>query len=89
MSMRELKLGVDHAKRQRSAKCKARRTENMNRAICASLVEEICTGVGSKAGVEDLLNNVWEETQATEACILIRNSQGVQSKLLGLIEKED
>ena len=51
MSMRELDVGVDHAKGQRLAKCKARQTEHLNKAICASLVDELFTGVGSKAGV--------------------------------------
>ena len=51
MSMRELNVEVDHAKGQRLAKCKARQTEHQKKAICASLVDELCTGVGSKAGV--------------------------------------
>ena len=60
MSMRELDVGVDHANGQRLAECKARQTEHLDKAICASLVDELCTGVGSKAGVracvEELLN---------------------------------
>ena len=37
MSMRESDVGVDHAKGQRLAKCKARQTEHPNKTICASL----------------------------------------------------
>ena len=43
-------VGAEHARRQRLAKCKARQTEHQTKAICASLVEELCTGVASKAG---------------------------------------
>ena len=62
---------------------------NLNKAICASMVEELCTGAESKAGVEELLDKVWDLTQAREAWSLEKDSQATQSKLLGMIEKQD
>ena len=50
MTMLEVVLGAEHARRQRLAKCKARQTKHQTKAICTSLVEELCTGVASKAG---------------------------------------
>ena len=89
--MRELEVGVDHAKGQRLAKCKARQTEHLNRAICASLAEELCTGVGKRAGVrawlDGLLDSVWELTQAKQAWFLVRESQEMQQKLLKMMEE--
>ena len=51
MTMVGVDVEVDHAMRQRLAKCKTRQSAQKNKAICASLKEEICTGVASKAGV--------------------------------------
>ena len=63
-----LDLEVDHAKRQRLAKCKGRQEEHQNRAICASLAEELCTGISKRTEVrvwqDELLDCVWELTQA-------------------------
>jgi hypothetical protein len=45
-----LDLEVDHTKRQRFAQCNGRQEEHQNRAICASLAEELCTGISKRAG---------------------------------------
>ena len=38
--------------------------------------------------MEELLNKVWDLTQAREAWSLVKDSQAIQSKLLGMIEKQ-